>query len=405
MHTQEPSTDHLSILFAALKSSSIMSFAPMARANSNSLVHHGLGATTTVVKPVFIHPSHGLNFSPVVGDEENMPDFAQLSMERSPVAPSPSSSISSLTEDYFWSSPSRDSESMYSISSISSSSSTMSTPTLESPYTKASPLSRTSSFQHLAQADAPSPSSPGFSAQLSFSSFSPVPSRPSSPPRGLPYARQPRPSTMVRSISSPVETQRQLERRTRALSNATDAVAGHAVNLARTQSAIGLGLGGASVGMSRAATSTHAFPTAQPSPFGEGWGSALPFPAYEAPPLVPFPYSLAHPARPTRPTRANSVAHLETTSAPLSPSITRQFVHRNSVPTTHSPFPPSSAASTPSSPVLTRPRRQTLVMTPILADADLPSLAETESFAEGIKQNTPPSPSVQLPPLHRGKSY
>lgn len=195
---------------------------------------------------------------------------------------------------------------------------------------------------------------------------------------------------MQRAVSSPVETQRALDLRTRAMTAASDALHEQAGRVARSRSVVGLpGLGLGGVSMSRSQPSRSGASSPLVTPFEEGWGSALPPREYEAPPMIPFPYNVGVAApNPNRLARSHSVTHIEN-QAPISPNI--PSVHRHSLPTSHLP---ASAPSTPGSTAMAcGPRRGTLTLaplTPIMPSLPLMSVEEShaiDSFASAIEMS------------------
>lgn len=396
----------------------------MARAGSASAVRQP--SNGVMMMGVFVHPSHGVQFeasaapsapttpmpattafvNPLKPAEDALPsqmDDLTLSSPSSPVVSEPESPT-----DYFSSrafSYHRNSDSSFASNSSFSSvdSSAVTTPTCESPYPKAPCLSRRdSSFGIYPEASAACPS-PQFPASFSFSTFAPASqpaSRASSPPRGLPYARRGG-STMQRAVSSPVETQRALDLRTRAMSAASEMLHEQAGRVARSRSVVGLpGLGAA---MSRTGSRSPALgggcPSPLASPFEEGWGSALPLREPQQPELIPFPYNIAvTPQSPYRLARSNSYAATENT--PIAP--VHSGSRKASLPNTH-----LSGSAAPSSTVMSRPRRGTLTLaplTPILPSSPLFAVEETSAFAAAVEHNSPHA-SPRKPSFHRGVTY
>lgn len=172
-------------------------------------------------------------------------------------------------------------------------------------------------------------------------------SRPSSPtrsratsPRRSPYSRKNSAASirlvgggasMLRSVSSPVETQREVDQRSSALSRMTSAIDASANQMARAKSVAALPLMAPSAplgnlsssSMGRTGTGLGVSMARGPirSPFGPSWGAALP-PREEAaaPALVPFPYNLERTGRPAPPTRLNrSYSLVDTVAAAPQP--------------------------------------------------------------------------------------
>lgn len=252
-------------------------------------------------------------------------------------------------------------------------------------------------------------SSSAFDATFSFDSFSASPvelevpisptternSSSSSSQRGLPYPRRAPPScrtgaaSMVRSYSTPVETQRQLDLRRTQLSAVAAAMDSHVgstgMGRAGTTSTM-MGRQGSTI----ASGSKDRFPLVNLSrplpvptyPYGADWGSALPPREHAAtPPMPVFPYNMQSsplaPSTSIRITRARSINTGEenrpkfSTSAPhlhhnhLTPTLARH----NSVPNTMEGV---------------RPRRTTILtaMTPIVVRAVSPAFANEVDIIE-----------------------
>lgn len=397
--------------------------APMARSGSAHGIKSGV-----LMHPIFIHPSHGLigsepfqineasftnPFPASVEDTLNRVNDLTLSSPSSPAL----SDFPESPTDYFSTRHHSDASS-YSTRASSASSSNCSTPTREQPYPKAPVLSRNNSTFHLTSSKddvaivSPLPSP--FPAAFSFSTFaapgSNPPSRPSSPPRVHPYARRAASnaggSSMQRSVSSPVETQRQLDTRRRAMSQASEALSQQAGKMSRSKSVAGLstptGLGFVATPM-RTSSPRPSSPLV--TPFGDGWGAALPPREEVAPPMIPFPYNVAMPPKsPTRLGRSHSVSGTEasTIAPPIrAPGLQR---HRGSLPNV--PIVTAAAPSSPSS------RRRSLLapLTPIIPSSPLMAVDEmadlpacTNSFAAAVESHH--SSPNQKPALVRGVTY
>ncbi|GAA5853435.1 hypothetical protein JCM8547_002456 [Rhodosporidiobolus lusitaniae] len=216
--------------------------------------------------------------------------------------------------------------------SDATSSSTATTPTCET----APHLSRRSSCMSTSSAM----TSPSVTATFSFATFAPTFSpRAPSPSRAHPYSRSSHKGgvSMTRSVSTPVETQCQLDERHRAMSVAEGAV-DQRFQMARSKSTASTPTLGScpltvnnGSGMSRAAgpSSGSLFSPLLQS-FGEDWGSALPPRQVEQPAMHTFPYNVAGrpPVSPSRNARAYSYAGPENVSpssngGPPSPTLTR----------------------------------------------------------------------------------
>ena len=357
---------------------------------------------------IYIHPSH-LEGSPdssttssvlsYMSEEDDFPAVENLALSSSSFTPealpSPTpfwsrsnESFSSTGSDYF----------SYQNSSMSSpSSSACSTPTCSS---KATPLSHSSSrppSSHGATSFDPSIALAAYSsrswttkensgsASATLPQLASFPSPSSSYSRGNPYSRrssstsavQNSGASMMRCVSTPVETQRQLDQRKSALSAVAAQMDEQAVKLVRSRSSVGLVELDSSEGSSRerpyaspmeaspsmglGLAMTRPFPLPH-APFGAGWGSALPLREEQTIPLVPFPYNLVHRISPTRLARSQSVTNMEDARyAP--PSVGRNDAQ--------------SAMVLSASVTMTRPRRTTLLspMTPLFPSPS-PTLVE-----------------------------
>ena len=216
----------------------------------------------------------------------------------------------------------------------------------------------------------PAPASPAaFPASCFFASRPPSPSAGSPPARPSPYARKNSVASlkassggasMVRCVSSPVETQRQVVERHAALAAMTNSIDLSANQMARSRSvaagmplalssssdmarsSIGLGFGG--VAMARS-------PKQRGTPFGEGWGAALP-PREEipSPAPLPFPYNVER-TKPTPPSRlvraysmVNTLAVAENVASVASPVVAQNRPRR---PTLLAPLTPIVPGGSP----------------------------------------------------------
>lgn len=382
--------------------------APLARA-SNVVLHPASGV---LVKGVFLHPDHfasleplqqsaGVEFAdPFPSVEDALKRVSDISLS-SPSSPA-SSHFPESPMDYFSTRHHSDAAS-YSTAASSPASSDCSTPTTEQPYPKAPSLSRNSSFQFYSTVE---PASSDFPATFSFSTFaapeSNPPSRPASPPRAHPYARRAvGGSSMQRSVSSPVETQRQLDHRRRAMSLASAALSEQVGKMSRSKSVVGLpgmatqqsvsGLGFTSV--------TPVAPSqTRSTPFGEGWGAALPPREEPEPQMIPFPYNVALQSSPrasSRLSRSCSVSTIDNKPMHSAAGLQR---HRGSLPVTPVLSAPGSPSLSPSIAMTSSRRRSMLVpLTPIIPSSSLMAVEETPStaaFAAAVEatHNTSPKP-------------
>lgn len=252
----------------------------------------------------------------------------------------------------------------------------------------------------------PAPASPSaFPASCFFASRPPSPSAGSPPVRPSPYSRKNSVASlkasnggesMVRCVSSPVETMSQVTQRRAALSAMTNTIdlsasqmarsrsvaAGAAVgsaslssSLGMTRSSIGLGVGG--VQMARS-------PKQRGTPYGDNWGAALPPREVEPTPApVPFPYNVERtkPAPPTRLVRAYSMVNTLTATENVAPVA---------------------------SPVLgqNRPRRPTLLapLTPIIPGGSAMEAAHDAQGAAAFAQAVARTAASPRMALQRGRS-
>ncbi|BGO96879.1 hypothetical protein NBRC10513v2_000820 [Rhodotorula toruloides] len=277
-------------------------------------------------------------------------------------------------------------------------------PSFSDAFPLAPTFSRRSSCMSVAS-DAPM--SPAMPATFSFATFAAPSSRPStrapSPVRAHPYVR-PTGADMMRSVSSPVETQRQLEERQRRMSTAENVMDVRAIKMARSKSTASTPTGEAfSSGASMARSSGKLFsPLA--STFGEDWGKTLPPRESEAPPLVPFPYNVARPpVSPTRNARSHSFAGRE--NVYIAPAH-----HRNSI---HCIIPPSTSSGAPSPPSPTMPRharrasRMSIApLTPILPQSpELHPIDEMTCAMQATAAYVPSTASPVRNRLQRGMTF
>lgn len=254
---------------------------------------------------------------------------------------------------------------------------------------------------------ATAPASPAsFPASCFFASrpHSPSPSSAGSPmTRPSPYARKNSVASvkassggasMVRCVSSPVETQSQVTERRAALSAMTNSIDLTANRMARSRSvaavsslascsssssmsrSIGLGVGG--IAMARS-------PKQRGTPYGDSWGAALP-PREEAPAPAPlaFPYNVER-TKPNPPTR-----------------LVRAYSMVNTV------FAGDDSNAEPvASPVLgqNRPRRPTLLapLTPIVPGGS-PIINKDDLAATAFREAVARSASSPRMLLQRGRS-
>jgi len=254
--------------------------------------------------------------------------------------------------------------------------------------------------------DAASPSIPATFSYASFHAPATVsapmtrlPSRSTSPTRPSPYSR-PTPSSsssshggasMTRSVSSPVETQRQVEDRQRRISIAEVVMDERAVKMARSQSTATTPVLGAfpsqvtgSTSMARTSSKPLFSPLMAASSSSTGWGN-LP---------VASPFLGSRPgAAPLRGERAHSFAGVENYFPP--PSALAE--PRRSVPTI--PY-----AAAPASTSLSRQSRRIsriFPLTPILPQS--PELAAEPSCAVQVTSSS--SSSFDSQPLARGRLH
>ncbi|GAA6013630.1 hypothetical protein JCM11491_002733 [Sporobolomyces phaffii] len=377
---------------------------------------------------VFVHPDHFAAFSDEVSSPCSSTDsssilsygtdddeHADYDMEYR----DDRSAMQHLDNDYFAPRPKSSSSSFYTGSSDSTDSSiggdsfsslddeeedVATTPTPGSNYE--APCFRSSSYGET-YPNLVSP--PVFPASFAFNTFtaSPASSRPSSRPaspsrRAHPYAKSS--SAMMRSVSSPVETNRQVEARKSAMLAFTASMDERA-SMIRSKSTPNAVPTPGGVQMSRSAASSRA-PTAPfLTPFEDNWGSALP-PREAAPStLLPFPYNLASPPSRFRFNRANSYAgvenHYEAPRADRHGSVPSISVS--------SPACASASPSTSSGMARTGSARRSSVLRPLTPIVSQPP-ASQDGVCNALESFTF-SPSPSSPPqmvrarLNRGLSF
>lgn len=227
---------------------------------------------------IFIHPSHNMSPSPI--DESDVADLSHLDLEDVP--DSPGSFASSL-----WSArTSRSSQSSIDYFSDHRQdgmrTSTTSTKLQDDDYL-------TTAFT------SPPLASPG--AGVSSAAMAPAMSSSASCNGG---------ASMLRSVSLPVETFKQLEMRRQHLQAVSAAVVDQLAGSDQSSSS--------SSTMMRSTTNNSSFSHFAPrgpqpkSPFGKDWGAALPPREHESEPMVPFPYNLVTPKSPPRLMRSHSTS-------------------------------------------------------------------------------------------------
>ncbi|GAA6040753.1 hypothetical protein JCM8097_003281 [Rhodosporidiobolus ruineniae] len=289
--------------------------------------------------------------------------------------------------------------------SHSASSSAATTPTCES-VAKSPSFSRRSSCVSVYSEVA----SPNIPATFGFNAFSPpLPAAPRapSPSRAHPYSRPSKGgAAMMRSISSPVETARQLAERQRAMFVAEDSLDERAVKMQRTKSTASSPVFPnffSSAGMSRSSSRvpSRALHSPLSTTFGEGWGAALPPRELQPVQLSSFPYTVARPpVSPHRSARAHSFAGIENVFA--LPGMTQ---HRNSLPTAQLPSrsPSLGASPSPSDASYQARRRSTLfAFTPILPESpEEVAVAPAEEEPVSSPSMAPSSPPTPRTRLHR----
>ncbi|GAA5862888.1 hypothetical protein JCM1840_002314 [Sporobolomyces johnsonii] len=388
------------------------------------------GRSDFVLEGVFVHPDHfqssssddlstswsssgSSSFLSYSTDDDEVEEetLPMHEMQGLALGGSASSQAQEELEDYFAPRPESSSSPFYSDSTssslfsgqgsvVSSASSVATTPTCESA-TKLPSFARRPSYGEI-YPDLTAPST-SFPASFSFNTFAPSASRPSSrppSPRAHPYGRPKGGAAMARSVSSPVETQRQLEERQNAMKAATAAMDERTAKMVRSKSVAAAlpTVGGVAMSRSNAVSRS---PTAVASPlltpFGAGWGAALPPRTPKSPAMLPYPYNLAAPARsPCRVVRASSYSGTENQLSPL-------VEHRNSLPTIH-----TLGSPTPSSPSTSRSlRRQRLTPLTAIVSQSADSRNDVHSSLDSFTFSPSPSspPSMVRGRLHRGMTF
>lgn len=253
----------------------------------------------------------------------------------------------------------------------------------------------------------PAPPSPAaFPASCFFASRPPSPSGGVSPlTRPSPYARKNSVASlkassggasMVRCVSSPVETMSQVTQRRAALSAMTNSIDHSANQMARCRSVaagMNVGVSSASMGMSRSTIGLGVggvemarSPKQRGTPFGDSWGAALPpREAEPSPAPLAFPYNVerTRPAPPARLVRAYSMVNTAAANA-------------------------SASLAPVASPVLgpNRPRRPTLLapLTPIISGGSPAVRQEEVEAAAAFGQAVARSGASPRMKLQRGRS-
>lgn len=322
------------------------------------------------------------------------------------------------TQDYFAPRATRSTAPMSSSASPMASDSTMSSASCPSPTsTAATTPTNLSASLSKAMPLARRPSqmanfgmvSPGLPATFPFAAFGAPESdsgtpraalpRAPSPSRCHPYTRVKSSGTaMQRSVSTPVETQRQVEERERRLSAAEDAMDTRAVKMARSKSGASTPSGVRTPAEPCFATATASAPMTRRSSgalvspltevFGPDWGKTLP----PAPPLdasqpLTFPYNVARPPlSPLRNARSRSFAGLEQAYEPMSLAATPEAAF---------------SASMANGPRALRPRSRLSVsfgpLTPILPNSNVAvraDAADADLLSSPVRNR-----------LHRGMSF
>lgn len=312
-----------------------------------------LNQTDLNFQGIFVHPSHLSPTGSFSSDSDSMSYMDEDLVSTSGDFPNILSSRSS-TEDYF-SSSFNSTPSTSSLYNKSPSSSTSSTPTGESySLTESTNMNRRIAF----------PLAFSFANRSSFSlksgPISPCTQDIPLPSYQFPIASVPSTSScpLVRSVSSPVETQRQLDQRNQMLSAVAEKMVA-TVEQVRAKSSAGL------ESMSGRDTRFGAgtlFPSG--SGFEENWGASLP--QREAVPATSntFPYNLVHSVSTSKPLQTRLSRSLSALTIP-NPYPTPSTNRHNSLPTT--------VQSSPS-----RPRRATFMtpLTPISTSETLLSVNE-----------------------------
>lgn len=382
-----------------------------------------------VLQGVFVHPDHLSGFSDEIssscdsssiisyGTDDDEGDYEMSNdQDLGALYRDSRSSIQDSTDDYFAARPKSSTSSFYTGSTDSTDFSdgasfssidedeeeTATTPTPDSCHQAPSFSRRSSSYGELY----PDLTSPAFPASFAFNTFAPSASRPSSRPsspshRSHPYLKSS--SAMARSVSSPVETNRQVEQRKNAMLAFTASMDERA-NMVRSKSTPNAIPTPGGVVMSRsAAVSRAATPVSSPflTPFEEGWGAELPPRSPQASTMLPFPYNLASPPSRFRFNRANSYAGQENHfEAP--PKVE----HRNSVPTIAVSAPSMTSSSSGMKRASSRRSSNLRPLTPIVAQSSEPQegvCAALESFTFSPSPSSPPQ--MVRARLNRGLSF
>ncbi|GAA5878140.1 hypothetical protein JCM3774_004307 [Rhodotorula dairenensis] len=272
----------------------------------------------------------------------------------------------------------------------SPSSTAATTPTCSSPALyKSTPLVRRSS--HVANLDLTSAALP---ATFPFAAFgapashlptarAPLPRAPS-PSRSHPYTRfSTSGAAMHRSVSSPVETQRQVDERQQRLNAAEDVMDTRACKMARSKSGVSTPaepafLTTASAPMTRRSSGMLVSPLSEV--FGPEWGKALPPAPLDASKPLAFPYNVARPPlSPLRNARSRSFAGLDHAYEPMSLDAMPELASANSARTLR----PRSRLSISLGP-----------LTPILPDSDVAAQVAADATSEPARNR-----------LYRGMSF
>ncbi|GAA6001044.1 hypothetical protein JCM5350_000979 [Sporobolomyces pararoseus] len=391
---------------------------------------------------VFVHPDHFSSFADEISSPcsstdsssilsyETDDDLKEYEMKEQIYYRDDRSAEQDESNDYFAPRPKSSTSSFYTGSSDSTDSSdgnasfssldddeeeeeedVATTPTPGSSYQPPSFSRRSSSSSYGATyPDLTAPLPPTFPASFAFNTFAPSPassrpsSRPSSPSRRAhPYAKSS--SAMMRSVSSPVETNRQIEARKNAML-AFNASMDERAQMIRSKSTPNAPPTPGPAAMSRSAASSRAPVAPFLTPFEDNWGSALPPREEKTTPLLPFPYNLASPPSRFRFNRANSYAGSEN-HFEAAPKVDRH----GSVPTI-SVSSPSTTSSLTSSSGMTRTasssRRSSILrpLTPIVSQSSQAQdgvCTALESFSFSPSPSSPPQ--MVRARLNRGLSF
>lgn len=322
-----------------------------------------------VLRGIFIHPDHlsagfcadetASSSSSETGstisydDETSVAELSEAALEGLALECHAIGSVAQdATMDYFAprstrpaSQPSSDVYPMYSSSTMSSawcpspSSTAATTPTASSPALhKSTPLVRRSSqVAHFDLTTATLPATFPFAAfgtpasrtAAAVQSRAPLPRAPS-PSRSHPYTRvSTTGAAMQRSVSSPVETQRQVDERQQRLNAAEDVMDTRACKMARSKSGVCTpaepAFSTASAPMTRRSSGMLVSPLSEV--FGPDWGKTLPPAPLDASKPLAFPYNVARPPlSPLRNARSRSFAGLDHAYEPMSLDATPELV-------------------------------------------------------------------------------